>query len=329
MKNIYENLPIVHDTGELLNDSRTDWRTLKLKSTAVSSVFEQNTKYWINRSQRMFECGSYLKFASDIKGAKRLISATFCRDRMCPACQKRRSLVIFHQVKAVCTSVQVAFPTMRYLLLTLTVPNVKAERLSKEISHMTKSFDRLMKRVEVKRAIKGFFRALEVTYNGDRDDYHPHFHILLAVPSGYFKKTYIRQSRWLELWQESTRYPDITQVDVRPIKANPNREGSTDIESAAAEVGKYATKPSNYVVKLPSGDFIAHSSVVRELASGIKNKRLIGFGGIMREHHDLLKLDDAEGDSVDLVNVGDDSDQINAVMVQIFKWNIGLKQYIG
>ena len=97
-----------------------------------------------------------------------------------------------------------------------------------------------MERAEVKRGIKGFFRALEVTYNGDRDDYHPHFHILLAVPSNYFTKNYITQNRWLELWRESTRYPEITQVDIRVIKPNKKRENSTSIESAAAEVGKYA-----------------------------------------------------------------------------------------
>ena len=254
MSIVYQDLPVVHGTGEILQDSKADWRTLKLKSEAVSKAFDQPEKYWAARSQRMFECGSTLEFATDNHGNMRLVRALFCRDRMCPSCQKRRSMAIFHQVKAVCQSVQQVQPTMRYLLLTLTVPNVDADSLTDEIKHMTKSFDRLMKRAEVKRSVKGFFRALEVTYNGDRDDYHPHFHVLLAVPAGYFTRNYIKQSRWLELWQESTRYPQITQVDIRPIKPNPKREGSTDIESAAAEVGKYATKPSNYLCKAPNGE---------------------------------------------------------------------------
>jgi hypothetical protein len=29
---------------------------------------------------------------------------------------------------------------------------------------------------------------------------------------------YIKRDRWLELWQESTRMPSITQVDIRPVK---------------------------------------------------------------------------------------------------------------
>lgn len=329
MKNIYENLPVVYDTGEYLRNPKTDWRKMKLKSVAVSKVFDDSSGYWVKRSERMYECGSFLKFATDREGNKRLISASFCRDRMCPSCQRRRSLVIFHQVKLVCQSIQLEMPTTRYLLLTLTVPNVTADRLSKEISHMTASLKRLMKRTEVKKAIRGYFRALEVTYSGERDDYHPHFHVLLAVPSGYFKKTYIKQSRWLELWQEATRYPNITQVDIRPIKANPKRKGSTDIESAAAEVGKYATKPSNYLCKAPNGEYYAFKKAIVELAAGIHKKRLTGFGGVFKEHFKKLALENVESDAVDLVNVSGESDQIDAVMVQIFRWNVGLKQYIN
>lgn len=326
---VYQDLPVIHGTGEILKDSKTDWRVLKLKTVAVSKAFDQPEKYWLGRSQRMFDCGSTLEFAVDPHGNKRLIRALFCRDRMCPSCQRRRSMAIFHQVKAVCQSAQKENPTLKYLLLTLTVPNIKADRLSDEVKHLTKSFDRLIKRAEVKRSVKGFFRALEVTYNGKRDDYHPHFHVLLAVPSNYFAKNYINQNRWLELWRESTRYPEITQVDIRVIKPNRKREGSSSIESAAAEVGKYATKPSNYVCEMPDGNYLAHSKAVKELALGIRNKRLIAFGGILKEHHKKLNLQDVESDSVDLVHVGEENDTIEAVMVQVFRWNVGLRQYVG
>ena len=115
MKIIYEDLPVFYDTGEILED-KTDWRTLKLKSSAVSHVMIGNDKYWLKRSERMLECGSILRFAVARTGDKRLISAQFCRDRMCPACQKRRSLAMFHQVKDVCLSLQGA---VSYTHLTL------------------------------------------------------------------------------------------------------------------------------------------------------------------------------------------------------------------
>ena len=52
--------------------------------------------------------------------------------------------------------------------------------------------------------MRSWFRSLEVTYNKDRDDYHPHFHALLMVPHHYFYKDrglYIPHEKWLDLWK--------------------------------------------------------------------------------------------------------------------------------
>lgn len=335
MSIIYQDLPVVYDTGEILED-KTDWRKLKLKSVAVSKAMGSNTKTLkdplIKRSVTMEGCGSQLTFASDRIGNKRLISAWFCKDRMCPACQKRRSLIVFHQVKDVCLSLQNEHKTTNYLLLTLTIPNVPIEELKGAISAMNRAWARLARKSEFKKAVWGWFKALEVTCayrNEDSSSYHPHFHILLAVPSGYFKsKNYIKQNRWLELWQESMKMPEITQVDIRKVKPNPKRENSTAIETAAAEVGKYATKPSNYIVKFQD-DYIANGAVVDDLAVALKGVRLTAFGGRMKEHYIKLGLEDVESDNVDMVHVSGDSNLVDAVMVQVYKWNAGYKRYIG
>ncbi|MDF5326815.1 protein rep, partial [Vibrio parahaemolyticus] len=210
---------------------------------------------------------------------------------------------------------------------TLTVPNVPAERLGDEIKHLHQSWDRMSRRAFFKKSIKGWFRALEVTYNGQRDDYHPHIHVLLCVPSGYFKKNYINRDQWLEYWQEATRYPHVTQVDVRTIRPNKKRPESDAITSAAAEVGKYATKPSNYVCKSPTGQYFAVHKVVRELAEGIARKRMIAFGGIMKDYHLKLQQQDVDSDSVDLIHVEGEATAIDAVAVHIFRWNVGLNNY--
>lgn len=330
MESIYDKLPRIKDCGEILTDGNTDWVKSKLKSIAVSKALKVDNEYWLGRSQRMFECGSTLKFAQSKTGESRLIEANFCKDRMCPACQKRRSLVVFHQVKNVCTAIADDFPTYKYALLTLTVPNVPVQELPTKISEMAKAWQRLVKRKEFSKAIKGWFRALEVTYNASRDDYHPHYHILLCVPSGYFKKSYIKHSRWLELWQEAMRDDSINQVDIRAIKPNPKKEGADAISSAAAEVGKYATKPSDYILESPTKDrYFAVPKVVQELAEGISKRKLVAFGGIMLEYSKKLALADVDSNSVDLINTDGDSDQVNAVATQIFRWNIGLSNYIS
>lgn len=327
MTSLYDDLPEIYGTGEILADEKHDWRKTKLKNEAVASSFESYDEYQ-NRYVRMMDCGAILKYAVSSQKVKRLIYARFCRDRMCPGCQKRKSLVVYHQVKEVCTEIKKDNPTFKYLLLTLTVPNVKADRLRDEIKHIHLSWNKLTKRLAFKKSVKGFFRSLEVTYNGERDDYHPHLHVLLCVPSNYFTKNYISRDCWLEMWQQVTKYPHITQVDVRTVKPNPKRPESSDISSSAAEVAKYATKQSNYICKLPGGDFIAVHSVVRQLAQSLARVKLHCFGGLMLEYSKRLQQKDVESEDVDLIHINDDASDIEAVMVEIYRWNIGFKNYI-
>src|SRR5699024_8541674 len=71
------------------------------------------------------------------------------------------------------------------IFLTLTAKNVEADEQNEEIKHYNQSFQRLMQRKEVKQIVKGYARKLEITYNEERDDYHPHFHVLIAVDKNY------------------------------------------------------------------------------------------------------------------------------------------------
>ena len=44
---------------------------------------------------------------------------------------------------------------------------------------MQKSWNRLLNRNPVKRIARSWFRGLEVTYDAERGDYHPHYHVLM------------------------------------------------------------------------------------------------------------------------------------------------------
>src|SRR5699024_9771298 len=120
-----------------------------------------------------------------------------------------------------------------FIFLTLTAPNVPAEALNYEIKHYNQSVQRLMQRKEVKQIVKGCARKLEITYNEERDDYHPHFHVLIAVNKSYFDQAtqYISRDRWLELWQPVTKNPLITQGHVRKVRSLK--------ESRNLEIAKY------------------------------------------------------------------------------------------
>ena len=103
--------------------------------------------------------------------------------------------------------------------LTLTVQNPKLEDTRLIISHMNKSFQRMSQSLRFKNSIVGFCRILEVHPQEKNQDFmHPHFHVILAVRSSYFKNLYIKQDEWQEMWKIALRVDYAPSVDVRIIK---------------------------------------------------------------------------------------------------------------
>ena len=125
-------------TGEILDDGKRSWRKCKLQSLAISHAYSLLSEFGKYES-KIAECGSYLKFKSCPKNhQKRLISAGFCRCRLCVMCQWRRSLVIYAQVIQLVHAHKNCFKSDIPLLLTLTVPNVSSERLVDSLNNMQK-----------------------------------------------------------------------------------------------------------------------------------------------------------------------------------------------
>lgn len=189
-----------------------------------------------------------------------------------------------------------------FIFLTLTAPNVKGDKLSEEIKHYNKSFERLMKRKEVRGIVKGYIRKLEVTYNSDvasksYDTYHPHFHVVIAVNKTYFtdKDYYINQQRWLELWREATGDSSITQVDVRKSKANNLKE--------VYELAKYSAKDSDYLISRP---------VFNVFYKALKGKQFIVFSGLFKEANAMY-----ENGELDIYKV---HDEVEYVYMMLYQW---------
>ncbi len=239
---------------------------------------------------------------------------------------------MFHQVKELAHEHIKQYTSDIPLLLTLTVPNVPASELSERIGLMQKSWNRLINRRPVKRVCRSWFRALEITYSSEREDYHPHFHVLLMVPTNYFKRDrdlYLDRDEWLRMWQEVTGLPEITQVDIRRVKKL--RKG-TAVESVAAEVAKYATQPGDYVRELPTGLSEANAPVVEALHVALRRRRLVAFGGKFKEYRQQLKMQDV--DEADMVHISEKEDTCQCricqsdLITEMYHWQIGLRKYI-
>ncbi|RIO06360.1 replication protein, partial [Mammaliicoccus sciuri] len=166
-----------------------------------------------------------------------------------------------------------------FIFLNLTTPNVKSDELENEIKRYNNSFRKLIKRKKVDSVIKGYVRKLEITYNKKRDDYNPHFHVLIAVNKSYFtdKNYYISQQEWLNLWRDVTGIPEITQVHVQKVKANNNKE--------LYEMAKYSGKDS---------DYLSNQKVFDVYYKSLKGKQILVYSGLFKEARKLLKNGDLD-----------------------------------
>ena len=309
---------------------KRNWRKKKQQSLAVADAynfFTELEKY----ANQVAECGSWLKFeACPHNHHKKLLRASFCGCRNCVMCQWRKSLLIKHQVLELAHAHLKKFKSDVPLLLTLTIPNVSGEDLSKAVSGMSYAFHKMFQRARVKKAVRSWFRSLEVTYNKQKNTFHPHYHCLLMVPKNYFDKRvglYISRNEWLKLWRESTGIKNITQVDIRRVK----RKGKATLPGVCGEVAKYATKPGSYIKKNNKGKYRASEKAVYGFHYGLKGKRLIGFGGLFKELRAQLKQEDIE--TADLVHVTSDGVCVCPVcrsdlIAEMYTWNFGIGDYV-
>lgn len=312
------------------------WRKHKKENMTVKECYSAlserklDSDYWRKKADRLESCGTHLTFnvyGSEEGRNMKIKHAESCRVRLCPLCSWRRSIKIHTHMRKILDNMQ-GENKYEYLLLTFTVPNVTADNLSSKLDELMTAWNRLQTYKKYKTAVKGWYRGLEITHNvnplsDSYDTYHPHFHCIIAVDRNrYFTgKQYVKRDEWLEMWQKATRDNSITQVDVRKVRPRKGKD-PTDIVGAVCEMTKYTVKHEDYI--LPNNWELTLDSV-ETLDKAIANRRLVAFGGAMKEWHKKLNLDD-EIDG-NLVEDGGDS---NGELIEelTYCWHVGYQQYI-
>ena len=246
-----------------------------------NQVFQKFIKRHIGENQMdlVEDCNTFLSFVADKTLEKqKLYKANSCKNRFCPVCAWRKArkdaLGLFLMMQYIKQQEKKEF-----IFLTLTTPNVQNEQLEDEIKHYNKSFKKMVERKKVKSIIKGYVRKLEITYNKKRDDYNPHFHVLIAVNKSYFtdKRYYISQQEWLDLWRDVTGISEITQVQVQKIRQNNNKE--------LYEMAKYSGKDSDYLI---------NQKVFDAFYKSLKGKQVLVYSGLFKEAKKKLKNGDLD-----------------------------------
>jgi plasmid rolling circle replication initiator protein Rep len=299
------------------------------KSNISAGLYDNAGKRVVNyekRAENMRFCGSFLEFA-DMQDKLKLIKANFCRVPLCPMCQWRKTLRVFFDISKVIDIVAKRHKNLKHIFLTLTVKNCSLDNLNKVLDDIFRGWHDFMRsktlNPEIKgkqqSIVKGWFRALEVEYNSETNEFHPHFHAILNVDKNYFKGTdYLKTEEWVQLWRKSARLDYDPICDIRRVKNKGNRK---DI----AEVAKYTCKDASILNKTLSDD--KKDGIVKSLSCALHQRRLYAYGGVMKEIAAELKIKDI--DNADLIKVDDGKiDYALAKMILTYRWNMGLSNYI-
>jgi hypothetical protein len=231
----YDATTINH--GEVTNAAQIQADKIKLEKKAAAKFFTNNYV------QHLIELESPLKksYISTLDCATQLsqngykITSKYCKQRWCNVCNRIRTAKLMNGY----------LPQLNTFtdgtLLTLTVKNCTAENLPKTIEQMNKVYrfiyKKIYKKLKVQKAnkfgdehfLKGL-KKIECTYNFNTNEYHPHYHLILAN-SSVAKLFY---NYWyLHINSTGSLIADLKGQDLRPINYQ---------HGGAKELFKYFTK---------------------------------------------------------------------------------------
>lgn len=309
---------VLHDTKPGTTEDRP-WRLHRTQAELLSLAYEDIN---LSKAARVASCAGWLAYDPPTDDQPmRLAKAEFCRVRLCPMCQWRRSLKIYGQTSQIINAANASRKGgYAWVMITLTQRNIEGAALGAELDRIGKAWQRLTQRKEWRQAVKGSMRCIEITRNPLTGLYHPHIHGLLCVLPSYFTgRTYITRERWGQLWQDCARLDYLPSVWIT--------KSYGDQASQIAEVSKYATKPADYIVP-DDWDYTIDS--IQTLDAATTKRRFLAYGGKLKEIKQQLGLSDVDSDQADLVHIDDTaapeiSDELAGKL--LFEWSPGYKNY--
>jgi plasmid rolling circle replication initiator protein Rep len=320
------------------------WDEHRTNASLVADLYQQAGLD--HRALRMNHCADQLWFALQALETGelrlRLKSSRFCRQRFCPICQWRRMLMWRARFfKRLPTIIQ-DYPTHRWIFLTLTVENCKMTSLRTTMQTMSKAWNKFLLYKEF--PATGWIRTSEVTAVWDcyhkgkfvgrhgtkwiedyqrkhkvklkleiSDEVHPHYHILMMVPSTYFGAKYLNNQRWRELWKQAIRSDYLPVVNVKTIK--PQVGDTHPMARGILETVKYGVKES---------DLTADPQWLSELTSQMDKLKTVALGGVVRQY---LKETEPE----DLVHTDEDAlepELLEQYPTLLFDWKQIVQKYV-
>lgn len=273
-------------TSALMLEESKKWMEHKVSAQLMSDKMLEAKLY--TRSARMRDCASQVAYTVCRKcGRKHVTHANLCRDRMCPLCNWRLSMRRYTQMVQIVDGLRKRYPESCWQMCSLTVANCNPSQLNSVMTEMMRAWNYIASRPKTKERIKGWARSIEITYPR-ANEVHPHIHLLMLWEEGWSPDNYI-----IDMWINSVRRHatksaqeqhqvmvkseyEIKDVEVIPsIYDKPEQDKIDALKSAVLETYKYAIKGSD-LSSMPVGVF-------KQVDSAIKGRRLVAFGGVVKE----------------------------------------------
>lgn len=253
------------------NKSQAILRKLAIKKAHNKYIIDwlENDLFDVKTADALKGCASQVGI-TDVNGITKIVRANFCRERICNICSWRRQAKFTAQMIPTLNYISQQYG-YEYVMLTLTIKNVSFENVNSAVNLLLEGYKKLVRSKRFKMCFYGVIRSLELTYNSDNEEFHPHLHLMCAVDKRYFTTNYITQQELSFMWKTACGLSYIPIVHIQKI---------TDDMSGAVETLKYSLKPT----KAKQALFVLYST--------LKGRRLISFSGCFSYVRRELKLSD-------------------------------------
>lgn len=184
------------------------------------------------------------------------ITSKYCKQRWCFVCNRIRTAKLINAYKPVFEEIS----DLRFV--TLTCPNVPADMLHDELERLKDCFTRIKDRLRKQGVKIRGVRKTEITYSQEREDYHPHFHILMegALQSERLVQEWLKENSGAESWCQDNKEAD----------------------------GNSLVEIFKYVSKIKDNTAIVNDTIFQAVAG----KRLVqAFGDVKQVSEDIEKED--------------------------------------
>ena len=263
-----------------------------------------------NKSRNVDNCAKWWDTEHyAIQNVKDIKRVNLCRDKFCFNCQSMLAAKRFGKFAPVLDSFKDSFKIVHVVL---TVPNCEPEELKPLLDRMYRKFPFLMRYFKgqakvhgvnfLKYGYGGAVRGLEITYNKDTAQYHPHFHCMVLLSPkidlcGKYTNAYsfdhndkskkhkfsdfeiLLQKVWYLLLNDCK----VTAESIERLKIGYDVQAS-EADGNYHEVFKYACKGA---FKESEGAYIYQEQIFWTLYEALKNRRMIQGYGVLHNFNDL------------------------------------------